>query len=203
MFAHLAANAEEQMRNVSIWIITWALFLYPKLWSQSAGAEPRSPNQRLIVENHKKLDLPEERARVLLESAWRVVAQELHLKNTSEVEYSLTLVLGEQEERFLIDKQGRASFYLAQWNEPKFAFGAISLAIQQLANHERLDRLRKETIQRANRVLPVSPGELKQISPAEVGQTHEGRRPLSLRDECSSSLREIPCWSLGSTERKR
>ena len=58
---------------------------------------------QLTIANPKHLDVPRERAKVLLIETCRVVAKEFHARNSSDVEYSLTLVIGEQDEGYGID----------------------------------------------------------------------------------------------------
>jgi hypothetical protein len=46
---------------------------------------------QLTIANPKHLDLPEHRARVLLSETCRVVANKFHVRNSSDLEYSVTL----------------------------------------------------------------------------------------------------------------
>lgn len=57
----------------------------------------RSLSQLTIV-NPKHLEVPEEKGKVLLSTACRVVAQEFHVSDPSALRFSLVLVLGEKEE---------------------------------------------------------------------------------------------------------
>jgi hypothetical protein len=51
---------------------------------------------QLTIVNPKHLHLPEHRARVLLIETCRVVANEFHVHNSSDLEYSLTSALREK-----------------------------------------------------------------------------------------------------------
>ncbi len=142
----------------------------------------------LTIANPKHLDVPQERAKVLLIETCRVVAKEFHVRDSSDVEYSLTLVIGEHDEGYGIDKQGNITLYLQQWSERRFVGWATRLAILSLANRDREDRLAKEILRRADRTLPVSKNAL-------VG--HDGSpQPASLtgvETDCISAVRDEPC----------
>jgi hypothetical protein len=142
----------------------------------------------LAIANPKHIDVPQERAKVLLIETCHVVAKEFHVRNSSDIEYPLTLVLGEQDEGYGIDKQGKIILYLQQWSERKFVVWATRLAIQSLANHDREDRLAKEILRRADRTLPVSKNALR---------GHDGfprpTYPTSVGPDCISAVRDEPC----------
>ena len=142
---------------------------------------------QLTITNPKHLDLPEPRARVLLSETCRVVANEFHVHNPSDLEYSLTLVLGEKDEGYGIDNEGKVTLYLQQWSESKFIDEATRLAVQSLANRDRVQRLAKEILRRSNRILPVPQSSL--CSPDRFSQLC-----LELAQErtaCQQSLRAM------------
>jgi hypothetical protein len=142
---------------------------------------------QLTIANPKHLDLPLGRAKVLLAETCRVVAEEFHIRNSSDIEYSLTLVLGERDEGYGIDKQGNITLYLHQWSDRKFVVWATRLAIQSLANRDRGDRLAKEILKRADRILPIPKNALG----------HDGfpgpASPTGTGPDCISALRDEPC----------
>lgn len=142
---------------------------------------------QLTISNPKHLDLPEDRARVLLIEACRVVANEFHQRNSSDVEYSLILVLGEKGEGWGIDNEDRITLYLREWNETKFVDAATRIAIQSLANRERVQRLAKQILLRSNRILPVSQNALK--DPRLLRPGH----PAAAGEDCISAVRDKPC----------
>jgi hypothetical protein len=143
---------------------------------------------QLTIANPKHLDVPQERARVLLIETCRVVAREFHVRNPSDIEYSLTLVIGEKDEGYGIDKQGNITLYLQQWSDWKFVVWATRLAIQSLANHDRQDRLAKEILRRAERTLPVPQSTLRSPdgSPRSLP-------PTGIGGDCISAVRNEPC----------
>jgi hypothetical protein len=64
---------------------------------------------QLTIANPKHLDSPEHRARVLLSETCRVVANEFHVHHSPDLEYSLTLVLGEKNDGYGIDSEGKVT----------------------------------------------------------------------------------------------
>ena len=153
---------------------------------------------QLTIANPKHLDVAQERAKVLLIETCRVVAKEFHVRNSSDVEYSLTLVIGEQDEGYGIDKEGNITLYLQQWSERKFVVWATRLAIQSLANHDREDRLAKEILRRADRTLPVSKNAL-------LGHDGSPRpaSPTGVETDCISAVRDEPCSTAGAARKHR
>jgi len=75
--------------------------------------------------------MPGERARVLLLTACRVVAEEFH-QRPEDIDLKVTLLLGESNEHVAIDDSGRMILYLERWDETKFVDGVITGAIQKL-----------------------------------------------------------------------
>jgi hypothetical protein len=163
-------------------IVTYFLRLVLLLATTSWGSA------QLTTANPKHLDLPEPRARVLLIETCRVVANEFHVRNSSDLEYSLTLVLGEKDEGYGIDNQGKVTFYLQQWSERKFVDAATRLAVQSLANRERVERLVKEILRRSDRILPVPQNALR--SPDGFPRPSP---PTGAGGSCISAVRDEPC----------
>jgi hypothetical protein len=143
---------------------------------------------QLTITNPKHLDLPEHRARVLLIETCRVVANEFHVRNSSDLEYSLTLVLGEKDEGYGIDNEGKVTLYLQQWSESKFVHAATRLAVQSLANRERVERLAKEILRRSDRIFPVPQSSLR--SPDGFPRTLPR---IGTGANCMSAVRGEPC----------
>jgi hypothetical protein len=168
-----------------------SLLLLPLLTTSSSLAQ-------LTIANPKHLDVPQERAKVLLTETCRVVAKEFHVRNFSDIEYPLTLVLGEQDEGYGIDKQGKITLYLRQWSEMKFVVWATRVAIQSLVNREREDRLAKEILRRTDRTLPVSKNALR---------GHDGfprsASPTGVGTDCISAVRDEPCSPKGVARNQR
>ena len=102
-------------------------------------------------------DVPEERASVLYNTAMRVVAQEFHLKDASDIRFPVTLVLGDANERVTGDELNKVYvIYMERWDEAKFALAASRIAIQRLVSEERKTRIVSDILRRASQIAPVS-----------------------------------------------
>jgi hypothetical protein len=133
----------------------------PLLWAIGLGVASSLSVAQLRVENPKHLDYPEAKAKVLLSMACRVVAEEFHAQNQSEIEYPMTLVLGVKDEHWTEDESSHAyTLYLNDWNEAKFAVAAMRLALQRLITRDRRKRLTKEILRRSDQIAPVEASKL-------------------------------------------
>src|SRR5215472_2998172 len=83
-----------------------------------AGTQGGRPDVLTVVNAHQT-DIPIERARVLLLTTCRVVAEQFH-KKPEEFDLRVTLILGEPQERVAVDDKGGMTLYLQQWKETKF-----------------------------------------------------------------------------------
>jgi hypothetical protein len=98
---------------------------------------------------------------VLLSTACRVVAEDFHAQDPSEVVYPLTLVLGVKDEHWTEDEEGHAyTLYLNDWNEAKFAVAAMRLALQRLITRDRRKQLMKEILRRSDQIAPIAASKL-------------------------------------------
>jgi hypothetical protein len=151
---------------------------------------------QLAIDNPKNLDVPEQKARVLLRLACRAVAAELHLHEASKPEFDLRLVLGEQDERYGLDGQtGVPTLYLQQWNETKFASAAIRFAIQKSIDQKREEVMISEMLRRAEQIASIPAKQLHgTAAPRRSNFVPERQECLSgIRD---ASQRDIRCSSL-------
>lgn len=127
---------------------------------------------QLSIVNPKHLEIPTDRANVILNTACLVVAEEFH-QRASDLRFQTVLILGDKEERYQVDEQkGIFTLYLRQWDERKFATLAMRFCVQRLATSSRTDNLVKEILRRTERIAPVSVDALRghsqpvSISPA-------------------------------------
>jgi len=180
------------MKRVFITILLGAPLLVPQIGAQVAVSEPSSlKSAKLDVEivNPKHLNVPNDTVKVLMSTACQVVAEDSHLRNECDAPYSLKLVLGEQEERYGIDQHGKAIIYLSRWDDLKFAYTAISVAIQR-AHPGRLQRLVAETLRRSSRITPVTANDLRA---AKIrGQSRSGVDT----DRCNPAVHDATCSPL-------
>lgn len=112
---------------------------------------------QLSVVNPRHLSVSEEKARLILNTAYRVVAEQFKIRDFASDEQKLTLVLGETNERYEEQSSGKAcTVYLNQWDEEKFAVAAMRHAVYRLAHGQRMNRMIGEVLRRANLAAPVS-----------------------------------------------
>ena len=143
----------------------------------------------LTIVNPSQIDIPEERAKVLLLTTCRVVAEEFH-RNPEDVAMMMTLVLGERDEHYSIDKQERMTMYLERWDEAKFVNGVITSVIQRMAPLHLRNQMFTDILRRTDQIAPVSAKQLR--NPAESV-------PLPKTDPYSTCINEVtaaPCSAL-------
>ena len=93
---------------------------------------------QLSVMNPKQLEVPQERANVLLSTACQVVAQEFKVSDPSALRFSLVLVLEEKEEHYTVDeKKLEYKLFMKEWDETKFAALVMRLCVQRLRRTSR------------------------------------------------------------------
>ena len=152
------------------------------------------PNLLTIV-NPNQLDIPDERARVLLRTTCQLVAEEFHQK-PKHVEITMTLVLGDPDERYSINKKGQLTMYLGRWNEGKFVNGVITSAIQWMASLPMRNQMLTEIVRRTDQIVPVSANRLRRPAESSALQTGEEASPT-----CVSAVAMTPCSALGRPPR--
>jgi len=147
----------------------------------------------LAIDNPKHLDVPEEKARILLRLACRAVATEFHLREPAKTDFDLRLVLGEKDERHGFDEQtGVPTLYLQQWNEVKFTSAAIRFAVQKSVNHNREERMISEILRRSDQISSIPANQLRGADvpqKSDLGQEKQGCLS-GIRD---ASQRDIGC----------
>lgn len=148
----------------------------------------------LTIVNPNQLDIPDERARVLLLMTCRLVAEEFHQK-PKHVEIAMTLVLGARDVHYSIDKKGRLTMYLARWDERKFVDGVVTSAIQWMASLRMRNQMLTEILRRTDLIVPVSANQLQR--PAENAPLQTG----STYPTCISAVATTPCSALNRPPR--
>src|SRR5215831_3771585 len=155
---------------------------------QSAQSSPSSPRPDILtLVNSRQIDIPEERARVLLLTTCRVVAEEFHQK-PEDVDLKVTLLLGESNEHVAIDDSGRMTLYLERWDETKFIDGVITGAIQTLTPLQRRKQMFTEIHRRSDKIAPISASQLR-----TSGTSAPSLRP-SLSQNCMHAAINFPCF---------
>lgn len=116
-----------------------------------------SLQSQLTIENPKHLEVPEHLAQALFLTASRITEAEFHSPASRENRPRMRLVLGQTPERLIEDDQfGNGTMYLEQWNENKFAFAAMRLAVLRIVGPKRQERMLREIVRRAHDIAPVS-----------------------------------------------
>jgi hypothetical protein len=142
---------------------------------------------QLTLINPKHLEVPEEKAGILLRTACEVVAGEFQVSDASDLRFRLTLVLGEFEEHYTADEATRSyTLYLTDWNEFKFATLAMRLCVHQLPTRRRESRLVNEILRRSDEISPISARKLR-------NEPRRGLPGIGGPDDCMSALRPQPC----------
>jgi hypothetical protein len=162
------------------------------------GQEEARPNRDarqdvLTVVNPNRIDMPGERARVLLVTACRVLADEFHRKPVH-VERMMTLVLGARDEHYSIDKDGRMTIYLEHWDEGKFVNGVITSVVERMAPLRLRNQMFTEILRRTEQIAPVSAYQLQK--PGGNSSLPTGDYPT-----CTSEVATRPCSALNRPRR--
>jgi len=143
----------------------------------------------LTVVNSRQIDMPGERARVLLLTTCRVVAEEFHQK-PEELELKVTLLLGESNEHVAIDDSGRMTLYLERWDETKFVDGVITGAIQKLTPLHRREQMFTEVRRRTEKIAPIAVNQLR------ISGTSAPILTPGFSSSCISAVNKMPCsWA--------
>lgn len=190
-----AANEERVAKNGKNPLRSWrsvgvaALLSVMQVAQAQAGPPPgdRAPGPgQLTIVNRYHQEVPEDRARVLLLTTCRVVAEEFH-RHPREVDLQVTLVVGESEERFRIETDGHLTLYLDRWNEGTFVNGVITGAVQQLTSMQIRKRMWADIVRRSDRIAPVSLNQLRGNAPTRLSPGP------SLGLDCFSAARAAEC----------
>jgi len=110
---------------------------------------------QVTIENPKKLPVKEEEVNLLYTMVCQQVAQDFHVRNYKNLESPLTLVLGEDRERYVIDHlTGAGTIYLHQWDEAHFASAAIMIAFHHVLSNDQFQEEGKNVLRRFSKIVP-------------------------------------------------
>ena len=140
----------------------------------------------LTIVNSRQTDVPIERARVLLMTACRIVAEEFH-KRPEDLDLRMKLILGDPHERVSVDENGGMTLYLESWNETKFVDGIITGAMQLLMPLDTRKHVFTEILRRTDKIAPVQANQLR------VPGTNSPFPRRSLVPDCISAVNSGPC----------
>lgn len=171
-------------------ILIAALF-QPGAQSQTEQATivTAADSDALKITNPKHRDIPVARAQVLLLETCKIVADEFHRK-ASDIHVRINLVVGDADERYSIEKDGRITLYLDHWDEARFVDVVITGAMHQLSPPHLRRQMLTEVLKRSDQITPVSTKQLQGTPPMLPP-----RNP-NLNDDCMSAVNSEPCsWS--------
>ena len=169
-------------------LVVALVFGSPVARGQDWPRSSREGRAELTIVNPNHIDIPDQRARALLLTTCRSVADEFHQK-PEHVEITMTLVLGDRDERYSIDKKGRLTMYLVRWDVGKFVNGVITSAMQWMASLKVRNQMLTEILRRTDLIVPVSAHQLRR--PAENSPLQTGSYPT-----CISAVAATPCSAL-------
>jgi hypothetical protein len=107
-------------------------------------------------------DVPKEKVDLLYRVTCRVVAEEFHMHDASEVSVPVTLILGDDRSGVVGDETNQVfTVHMPRWDEALFVASISRIAIQHLLSHDRKARIVRESLRRARAISPVSVGALK------------------------------------------
>jgi hypothetical protein len=110
---------------------------------------------QVTFENPKKLPVKEDEVSLLYTIVCQQVAQDFHVRDYKILEVPLTLVLGEDRERYLIDHTtGAGTIYLQQWDESHFASAAVMIAFHHVLTSNQFREEVKTVLTRFSKVAP-------------------------------------------------
>ncbi len=117
----------------------------------------------VTIENPGNLPVSQEQVSALYTIVCQEVAKGLHIHDFREIETPLTLILGEEPERYTSDNvTGKAAIYLKEWDESRFAISAAMILYHQRLSSSRQFRVVIiKTLGRFRTMRPITLSEVK------------------------------------------
>ena len=116
----------------------------------------------VTIENPKSLPVDDGQVNLLYTMTCEEIADTYHVRNYKDLQVPLTLVLGEDDERYVIDHMtGAGTIYLKQWNEQNFVAAAVLIAFHRVLTKERFNLEVIKILTRFERVKPQTVMALK------------------------------------------
>ena len=128
----------------------------------------------VTIENPKGLPVKQEEVSLLYTLVCQQVAESFHVKNYKDIEVPLTLVLGEERERYLIDHlTGAVTIYLQQWNETRFAAAAVMIAFHHVLTNDQFQVVVTKALKRFSKIAPETVTTLKNRRQSTAGSSFQ------------------------------
>lgn len=153
---------------------------------------------QVTIQNPKKLPVPETRVNLIYDVVRQLVFEEVKPAGGKPVSLKLTLSLAVRPEfGYLTSEENRAAeVFLKEWDEARFSYAVMALALQQTLPAKRRSEILQEAQRRVNLLAPVDVSQLKKekipvrplavpvadpvlpCSSDEIPQSYECRRRL-------------------------
>jgi len=119
---------------------------------------------QLDVVNPDSIDIPQARAEILYQQACRIVAEQFHVHKRAQIEFPVTLRIGEDEEDLTrVDSSaGAYVVHITSWNESAFVSRVITLCLFRLLPDSRRRQLIAQARGRADALSGVSVSQLQE-----------------------------------------
>jgi hypothetical protein len=119
----------------------------------------------VTIENPKSLPVNVGQVNVLYTMTCQEVAEAYHIPNYQDLEVPLTLVLGEDDERYVVDHlTGAGTVYLRHWTEQNFVAAAVMIAFHRVLSADRFNLEVARILTRFERIKPQSVTTLRRAS---------------------------------------
>jgi len=109
----------------------------------------------VTIENPKGLPVDGTQVNLLYTMTCQEIADAYHVRNYRDVQVPVTLVLGEDDERYVIDHlTGAGTIYLRQWIEQNFVAAAVMIAFHRVLANDRFQSEVTKILARFERIKP-------------------------------------------------
>jgi len=116
----------------------------------------------VTIDNPKLLPVSETEVELLYTMVCQEIADFYHVRNYRDLEVPVTLVLGERDERYLIDhRTGAGTIYLTEWNEQRFVASAVMIAFHHVLSNDKFKIAVTRILTRFEKVRPQTVTALK------------------------------------------
>jgi hypothetical protein len=109
----------------------------------------------VTIENPKRLPVDDTQVNLLYTITCQEIADAYHVRNYRDLQVPVTLVLGEDDERYVIDHlTGAGTIYLKQWIEQNFVAAAVMIAFHRVLSNDRFRSEVTKILSRFERIKP-------------------------------------------------
>jgi hypothetical protein len=145
---------------------------------------------QLRIQVQPGLGVPQEKATLLFNVTCRVVAEEFRLRDASEVQVPVTLVLGANRDGVVGDETNQVfTVYMSRWDDTLFATSVSRIALQHLLSRDRKARIVRESLRRASLAAPISAAALR---PSATSQSQ--RNDFAPTSPCADVNPDARCF---------